>query len=124
MNEILNIRLIEKILDECLPLSNKKIIEPYDKLLVDLNNFGIFRTDELHFLIEKYKDIILQIDKDKAEEIKSELLYMEFDVFKTTLERIKKGIFYGHVGLTREALNFEFGETWTKYNTDKSFANN
>ena len=123
MGEILNIRLIEQILDENLPVSNRKAIEPYHKLLDDLNNFGLFRTEELHFLLEKHKDIILQIDKDKAEEIKSELLYMDFEVFKTTLERIKRGVFYGHVGLAREALNFEFGETWTKYNTDKSFAN-
>ena len=123
MGELLNIRLVEQILAENLPVSNKKAIEPYDKLFDDLKSFGLHRSDELYFLIEKHKDIILQVDKDKAEEIKGELLYMDFEVFKTTLDRINRGLYYGHVGLVREALNFEFGETWTKYNTNKSFAN-
>jgi hypothetical protein len=123
MGELLNIRLIKQILAETLPTSNQKAIEPYEKLLNDLINFGLFHSNELYFLIEKHKDIILQIDKDKAKEMKKELLYMDFEVFKTTLDRINKGVFYGHVGLVREALNFEFGETWTKYNTNKSFAN-
>jgi hypothetical protein len=124
MGEQLDIRLIEQILSETLPLINKKEIEPYDNLLEDLNKFGVYYANELYFLIEKHKEIILQVDQDKAEEIKNELLYMDFEVFKTTLQRINKGIFYGHVGLVREALNFEFGETWSKYSTDKSFVNN
>ncbi len=123
MGELLNIRTIEQILAETLPASNKKAVEPYHKLLDDLKKLGLFRSEELYFLIEKHKDIILEIDKDKAKEMKNELLYMDFEVFKTTLTRINKGLFYGHVGLTREALNFEFGETWTKYNSNKSFAN-
>ena len=48
---------------------------------------------------------------------------MDTEIFKTTLERIKKGVFYGHVGLVREALDFEFGENWREYNYDKSLQN-
>ena len=122
MGELLNIRTIEQILTETLPVSNKKAIEPYDKLFNDLKKFGLFRSEELYFLIEKHKDIILEIDKDKAGAMKNELLYMEFEIFKITLDRINRGVFYGHVGLVREALNFEFGEIWVEYNAGKSFA--
>jgi hypothetical protein len=35
-------------------------------------------------------------------------------------EGIKRGVFYAHTGLARQALEFEFGEKWMDYFKDQS----
>ncbi len=110
MEEVINIEVIEKILNEYLPLSNKKEVEPYGKLLRDLKKFKLFFSDELRFLLEKHREKILAADKQRVIEIQSEILINGNALFESNKERLRDGVFYGHVGLTQEALKEEFGE--------------
>ena len=119
MEEISNIGLLERVLDEMLPLVNKKQIEPYTELLQDLHNFRIIHTQDLKFLIEKHKPEILNSDRHRVSELKANQEIVNLEWYGTSEDRINKGVFFGHVGLAREALEFEFSGQWLEYNRKK-----
>lgn len=115
MKLITDIGYLEKVLDEFLPIQNKKSIEPYDDLLLDLRHFQIVGIQDLRFLLEKHKEQILEMDTYRVNEIRSSVHEIDWDFFGSTVERIQNGVFYGHVGLTREAMAFEFEDIWMDY---------
>lgn len=119
MEVISDVDQLERVLDEMLPLVNKKEIEPYTELLQDLRNFLLIHTQDLRFLIEKHKLDILNSDQRRVLELKANLGIINLEWYGTSEERIQKGVFFGHVGLAREALEFEFGNEWLSYNRKK-----
>lgn len=115
----MNIDYLEKVLDESLPIRNKKELEPYDDLLLDLQHFQIVYLRDLKFLLEKHKEQILKLDRYRVKEIRTNMHSVDWDFFGSNPDRIRKGVFYGHVGLTREAMSLEFEDRWVTYMSDK-----
>ncbi|KMQ62600.1 hypothetical protein ACM40_10020 [Chryseobacterium sp. BLS98] len=109
-SEILNVDILENILDNKLPMLNKKKGEPFSQLIIDLKEFGVTTIKQLESLIAENYSQIMKND-----------LQMVQDLITSgeTNERLSSGIYYSHVGLTREALFVKFGEDWTKYNTSR-----
>jgi ppGpp synthetase/RelA/SpoT-type nucleotidyltranferase len=109
----LNVDLLEKLLDSQWPLENKAPDEDYAELLRDLLAFEIGTSKTLLDLIIKHRSSVLQHDKEQAErEMKEQ---REKPLPGTSPERIERGVFFTHGGLTREALSEEFGRAWLKY---------
>jgi putative GTP pyrophosphokinase len=111
LGNVLNVDLLEKLLDELLPSENKDQNEQYSELLEDLNYFGINTSDAIKQLIEKHQEYI------KHEELKW-LCSAESDVYDEMInrERVKRGVYFTHIGLVRNTLEAEFGENWINYN--------
>lgn len=103
--EQLNVDLIQSILSELFPLKNKADSEPYAFFLKDLFHFKIQTVSELRNLLNTYMTIIMN---KEHEEFSRRYESNEYD--GTTLERMKKGVFYTHVGLARQALREKFGD--------------
>jgi hypothetical protein len=121
--ETLNVDLLVKILDELLPKDNKSQgDEDYASLLTDLAEFGIKTNVELRYLIKETKNAIILEDRERVlEELnaKHERENAEATPFNIILddERLDRGVFFSHVGLTRNALGQKFGQKWADYNT-------
>lgn len=117
-DEILNVDILETILNDILPPQNKDAGEQYDKLLVDLNHFKIGSTKQLRDLFgDHYQGMM----KSEANEISTRLNEdSDDDTDEDEIARIKAGVFFTHVGLTREALRMKFGDgAVDKYFTSK-----
>jgi putative GTP pyrophosphokinase len=107
--EELNVDLLEKILDSKLPSINKKPEEHYSELLNELLHFGINNTNDLNKLLDKHFDEAIKEDK-KSVDLRLKEHRGGKELYGTTLDRIEKGVFFTHVGLTRVILSKEFGE--------------
>ncbi len=105
----LNVDLLEGILDNSWPLDNKDPEDDYSDLLDDLNYFKIELSNQLLKLISEYRDDVL---KDEVTEL---IKYKEKDLPRVVKDRIERGVFYTHVGLTRLAMSIKFGEKWNIY---------
>lgn len=108
----LNVDLVQKILDELLPAENKASDESYSELIEDLLYFGIDTVGKLRQLIRSNLSEVLKEDKllvkNVLEDKKSPL---------RPTERLKRGVFFVHVGLARVAIEKQFGNEWSKYMT-------
>lgn len=116
-DEPLNTDTLDKVLAEELPPENKKVDEPFGELLDDLIAFNINNAVSLRRLLRKHHDAIFADEMAAVQDIrekkkKSRFIYVE--------ERVAKGVFYGHVGLTRRGLRKEFGEDYEKYRIEKA----
>ncbi len=117
-DENLNVDLLAAILDGALPLSHKKEPESYGDLLADLQAFGIDSSGKLKDLIKKHLKAVLSKDQEIVEQLTSA---KESDVaYRTTPDRLSRGVFFVHVGLVREMLLMEFGEKWATYNRNRA----
>jgi len=106
----LNVDLVQRILDELLPAANKEEYEGYEGLLQDLLHFDINTIGELRQLITSNLDEALESDKRMVAERLRDADYMG-----TSEERCKRGVFFAHVGLAREAMFQQFGQNWKDY---------
>lgn len=116
--EPINVDLLTKILDTYLPAGNKKQPETYSELIQDLSHFGIDNAEKLTELIKKQLRPALE---DDAKRVCEQRNYMH-QHGRTELsykDRIKRGVFYTHVGLVREMLAIQFGDKWETYNKSK-----
>ncbi|MCA0978379.1 hypothetical protein LCM19_08385 [Qipengyuania flava] len=102
-NVSLNVDNLAKILDELWPAKNKHYYESYDELLDDLYLFNVKTEGEIRRIIKDHWMKVIQNDKDRV-------ISVDENYFGTTKERNDAGVFYTHVGLTREALELEFGK--------------
>jgi putative GTP pyrophosphokinase len=110
--ETLNVDLLAKILDELWPPQNKNASgEDYAGVLVDLAEFAIKTNVELRNLIQDTKDIILEEEKQRFRVEKS----VGQHYASVESERLQCGLYFTHVGLTRQALARKFGERWRDY---------
>lgn len=108
-NEPLNVDVAQALLSELLPTRNLSENEPYAELLEDLIHFGVKTAGKLRALISKHIPTILDTDAEIVARCEHEDSYLG-----TTEERIAAGVFFTHVGLTREALREEFGNDEVK----------
>ncbi len=99
----LNVDVLRQALGDSWPSENLGKSEPYAELLGELNNSGINTVSELKSLIDKRKKSILRGEEKIVVELRRQI-----DARKepkgTTEERVLRGVFYTHVGLTRMAL--------------------
>lgn len=102
-----NLRLI---LASRLPQANLWDNEQYSDLLEDLAAMGISAVGELHGLIDKYLDMALMEDRRRVDEEKGK----EKPV-GTIKERIDKGVYFSHTGLTRVMLRALYGKKFDDY---------
>jgi len=115
----LNVDLLATTLDSLLPRQNKSGDEDYAQLLTDLSNFEIKTQQQLVDLINKYRAAVERVEERLV--IENQLRLTQGDpVVGTSRERTTAGVFYTHAGLTRAALNQEFGEAWEHYITEAS----
>lgn len=89
----LNVEVVGSILSEIFHARSKRVGEPYDELLIDLNHFGVKTAGELRHIINKHMKTIMLKDAKEAES-----------------HNRQSGEYFMHVGLVREALRCEFGE--------------
>lgn len=105
--QALNVDSIEHILDEELPQYNKDSREDYSDLIDELNYFGITTADALRALIKKHLTTALE------EDVKN-IPKDDFSDFEEK-ERAELGVYFTHAGLTRIAIDEEFGEKRKEY---------
>jgi len=112
----LNVDLVEKILDEYLPMKNKIVgDEDYAEFLHDLSQFNIVTVKELQDVINAHLKEALEDDKNQVKE-----RIGEEDYYDGNIDRIlNDGVFFSHIGLARSVLQFEFGEDWKNYMTSR-----
>jgi len=104
-SEVLNVNLVESLLTELLPAENKDDDEDYSDLLEELLRFKILTVEDLRSLIVHNLKRTLKADKVQVE---SRIKDLEFDEDEDE-ERLMRGVFFTHVGLTRQALKEQFG---------------
>ncbi len=109
--ETLNVDTLARILDQNLPAANKNEPESYSDLLADLQYFRL-KTDKFTEILRKHKSAVLKKDAEVA----SKFGRHERSDFE---ERIKRGVWFTHVGLARSAIQLEFPEKWKKYSEEK-----
>ena len=107
----LNTDVLEKILTEELPPENKGVDENFSELLDDLIAFNVDGTKSLKVLLERHYDAILAADRAQVQNRKK----YEYDYTDVETERLDKGVFFTHAGLTRSALREEFGDDFDTY---------
>ena len=118
-NASLNVDLLEKILDELLPPENKSTDEDFSDLLSDLTYFEITTPTKLAELITKHNDAILEAERGHVLEGSSENR-AEYILESSAIDRMSRGVFFTHAGLTRTALAREFGDRWEEYSYKSS----
>lgn len=103
----LNVDSLAAMLDKLLPPLNRKDDEPYALLLEELQVLGIHTAAELDALMARQRS---KIDKKERDRLVKELEEAAASGEEPT-ERLKRGVFFSHVGLARAALREEFGST-------------
>jgi putative GTP pyrophosphokinase len=106
-SEVLNVDSLAKLLDENLPAHNKREPEPYSELLGELNHFSV-TSGKLREILIKHKKALIKKDAELVN------FYKES---KLSSERVDRGVWYTHAGLTRVAMRLEYGQAWDKYRT-------
>ena len=108
-DDVLNVNLLEKILNEELPPANRKDEEKYSDLLNDLLYFDIATEEKLRRLIRGHLDTLVQEDREM---VATRTLQ---NIPPDERARVDRGVYFSLVGLTRSALNKEFGDAWDVY---------
>jgi len=116
--EPINVDLLTKILDTYLPAENKKQPEPYSELIPDLNHFGIDNAEKLTELIKNQLRAALENDAKRVRK-ERDYLHQHGRPPLSDKDRIKRGVFYAHVGLVRDMLAIQFGDQWRSYSLSK-----
>jgi len=104
--EPLNVDILSSVLSEVLPPLNKDNEEDYANLMPDLTNFNITTVKMLRELLAKHKDAISKKDLIEVKRVRTEKLQIDSDL----VIRNKRGVFFTHAGLTRQALKEQFGQ--------------
>lgn len=104
-NETLNTDTLRHILDNLLPEKNKDQTENYAELLEELRHFNITTGRNL-------KDIITR-NWNEVSKVEAGIVSKFPEIPRD--DREKKGVFYNHMGMMREALRSEFGNDFDNY---------
>jgi ppGpp synthetase/RelA/SpoT-type nucleotidyltranferase len=87
----LNVEILDSVLTELLPSTNKSDDEAYDELLWDMNHFGITTAQSLRELLKRHMNAICAVE---AAEARSH----------------GRDKYFKHVGLARQGLREQFGD--------------
>ena len=109
-SEPLNILTLEAALAFVLPAENKDSPEPYNDVLFELKQLEFLTGEDVIKLLQKHLSAIIKIDRDRVkDEIEHDFRHSKQPTQK---ERVKRGVYFSHVGLLRNALTLELGEGW------------
>jgi putative GTP pyrophosphokinase len=105
--ETLNVDMLTAILTELLPTAHRDLDEPepYADLMDNLVELGVTTAAGVRSLVAKNIDYALRRDKELVEEVVSGKVQAP-----ESMDRIARGVFCTHVGLTRLMLANEFGD--------------
>ncbi len=117
--ETLNTDLLAEVLNKLFPKENKSEHEAYASLLEDLRAFNINNAEQLEHIITKHLDKVIEYEKKTVELRSNEIKEGKRLLSKITCERIQRGVFFTHIGLTRRTLRAEFGDKFSAYRTQK-----
>lgn len=109
----LNVDVLEQVLDKYLPVQNKAEVETYADLLVDLNHFSIFTLERLTEILAKHRDAMLGMDIESVEAIRADESLL--DLLSSDRDRLNRGVYFTHVGLTRVGMALEYRDEWDRY---------
>lgn len=101
----LNVDSLREILHSKLPAENYREGEPYDRLLLNLNDLGVETGHRVVEIINRHLSKAIESDQKEVEKRRD---MKSFD--GTNKERIDSGVYWTHVGLMRQVLIEEFGE--------------
>jgi ppGpp synthetase/RelA/SpoT-type nucleotidyltranferase len=104
-DERLSVDTLSAILTEVLPPQNKSDDEEYDDFLVDLAHFGVDTVGKVRAILSRHQ----------LEVARSEEAFVRSEFMGTTRERMKKGVYFTHIGLARQAMQLEFGDAFDDY---------
>jgi putative GTP pyrophosphokinase len=113
--ELLNVDTLAQVLDAIWPGANKaESGEDYADLLADLNSMGVETADALRRLTSKWGEAALAHESATVAESQSNLEQLKH--FPAIIsERVKRGVYFTHAGLTRMALAKEFPDRWKEH---------
>ena len=100
----LNVDLVAKLLGEVWPTKNADETEDYDELLDNLNGLGITTVSDLRDILERQRAATLRHESSRVAECTPD------DYDEEDADRYERGVYYTHVGLTRDALTRELGK--------------
>lgn len=106
----LNADNIQAILSKLLPEKNVDADEPWGDLLYELRHFGILTAAHIKELIED-KRSTMELDEKQAVQrgLREMREGQDEDELGTSTERLRRGVYYSHVGLVRIALDAKVG---------------
>ena len=109
-----NVDLVASVLTELLPPANRdeEEEEEYSGLLEDLVAFKVLTAEDLRKLIETNLKRVLDADAHQVKEEKAS----EQSAYPL---RVRRGVYFTHVGLARLALKLQFGEAYKKYHATR-----
>lgn len=105
----LNVETLQILLDRIFPQNNKEDSELYSRLIKDCIELGITNVEALREILIDNHDKTMEKEQLRVNEFVGRSLEGE-DLPPFIKSRIDKGVFYTHVGLTRESLRGRFGE--------------
>lgn len=118
-SRVLNTDLLRKTLERILPKQNYKVNdEPFAELLEELRFFKIDTVKSLESLISKNWDKVKKVEDDYVARKKKDLEDGK-KIIGTSEERIRKGVYFCYVGLTRQTLAVEFGKAFDDFRASK-----
>ncbi|MEJ8852327.1 hypothetical protein [Variovorax rhizosphaerae] len=105
----LNVDLLSALLSEIFTDKNKAPEEDYSDLLSDLIALKVVTAEQLKAILGRHIDAVRNEEARRLMEERASYDAGE-PLLATTKDRIDKGVFFTHTGLTRSALRFEFGD--------------
>lgn len=108
--DTLDVDSLAHVLAATWPEQNKLRIDDYNDLLQDLLRFGVRSPEQLREIIERHRDAVLEMDRSAAEDPSRDFASAPEDE-----QRHRHGVFYTWVGLTRNAMELQFGNKWRHY---------
>lgn len=106
----LNADSLRKVLDKLIPTENKGEDENYSTILDEVGQLEISTAGELEEIINKHLQKAIEADKRRVAQLDQQIKNGHKLSF-TTPERLAKGVFFKHIGLLREILREEFGNS-------------
>ncbi len=95
---ILDVDVLEKVLDECLPNDNKDLEDDYAELLGEVLRKGIDTAGNLRSALIKYHDSYTSLEKHRV------MSESEFGYPVEDADRLQRGVFFTYAGLVRHVL--------------------
>lgn len=108
----LNVDTLQRVANDSWPSKNASDHEDWATLLVELHHFNIITAQRLIEIIGKWHDAALNHDVEVVGRIISGLASAYDDDDK---ERLRAGVYFSRVGLTRHVMELEFGQEYTDF---------
>lgn len=117
-DEFLNVDSLRFIAEKHLPKENSKRTEPYDELLNELLLNNITKVDQLAEILDEEKEFYRNKEKERLKDAMNssgEDWWTKGQDEDDTDVRVKRGVFFSHVGLIRVAVEEHIKNLGRKY---------